>query len=84
MSIWSTFKVMRVHDYDLHEEATPCGCPEEGNEVFLSSTWKGWPLRLSLDALGDGDAHVLIDREQARDLGQALIEWADGDERKAT
>ena len=83
MSIWATFKTMKVHDIDLHEDDEPCGCPEEGNEIYLSQAWRGRPLRLSLDSLGDGDAHVLVTREQARELGQALIAWADEDEARA-
>lgn len=85
MSIWSTFKVMKVHDYDLHEQTTTgeCECPAEGNEVYLSQAWRGWPLRLSLDTLGDGDAHVLVTRDQVRELGEALIAWADEDERRS-
>jgi hypothetical protein len=87
MSIWSTFKTMQVHDADLHSEATPgqCGCPEGGNKVRLSSSWYGFPLRLGLDAAESMEqARVALTREQARELGQALIAWADHDEQRAT
>lgn len=78
MSIWSTFKKWKAHDYDLHEDdVNPCGCADEGNEIYLSQSWAGRPLRLSLDSLSDGDAHVLVTPKLARELSEALSKWAD-------
>lgn len=52
----------------------------------LSRAWRGWPLRLSLDATGYGEAHVLITPDQVRELARELTAWADEDEQdgKAT
>ncbi|MEV0994643.1 hypothetical protein [Nonomuraea sp. NPDC050202] len=80
MSIWSTFKTMKVHDSD-HSEADPnnCGCSLDDNKVYLSSAWYGFPLRLSIRS-GEAHADCTLTREQARELGVELISWAARDD----
>jgi hypothetical protein len=79
MSIWSTFKTIKVHDND-HSEADPndCGCGDD-NEAYLSSAWFGFPLRMSIHS-GPEHADCTLTREQARQLGVELISWAARDE----
>lgn len=81
MSIWSTFKILKVHDTD-HSQRDPndCGCDPKDNEVYLSSAWWSYPLRLSVNAYGE-HAEVALTREQARELAKELNDWADRDER---
>ena len=80
MSIWGTFKKMQVHD-SAHSEADPsnCGCGGD-NEVYLSSAWFGFPVRLSIRDSEDSHAECALTREQARELGVELILWAAQDE----
>lgn len=82
MSIWSTFKTIKTHDADLHEVRDPdnCGCPGD-NEIHLSRSWPGFPVRLSVDTGGE-HARAALSRDQARELAQELIAWADDDERR--
>jgi hypothetical protein len=88
MSMCSTFLVMDVRACDQRSEAPP-GQDEfsaDGSEVYLSRAWPGWPLRLSLDATGYGEAHVPLTPGQVRELARELTAWADEDEQdgKAT
>lgn len=83
MSIWSTFKELKVHDAYAHSEAIPdrCGCADD-NEVWLSSAWFGFPLRLTIDNdRARVHADVALTRSQVRELAGAMLEWADRDER---